>query len=382
MEVYMNRFLRCTLLVTCAALTLTGCGSKETKEALKKASELEDQKQYQDANVILVNALRAREAKIRDGAPAPNDQKETDALILKVQSDPEILKMERTQIPIYLYLDRADLASAVYTDVLTGNPGDRVVYDALQSKEAKIRAGAARVLALVGKTDALGPLIQTAKDSDQDVRRAAVAALGSIKDPQAIPPLIDALKDSYWFVRSEAADALGGQKDVRAIKPLLDTVADSDSTVENSAETSLLLLCTVPKAPADEFVNRLDDPNPKISTISAVCLALMKDTRATPTLLKLVNSSDAQTRLHAVKALGELGDPTAIPTLRQTLKDSDTNVRGWSIIGLGKLKDGASVADLNAIAANDKESSDIRAAATAAVQHITGQAPAPVTNSP
>jgi HEAT repeat protein len=376
----MNRYLRSILLVTCAALTLTGCGSRETKEALQKAAALENQKQYQDANDILVNALRTREVKIRGGSSTPNDQKEADALILKVQSDPEILKMERAQIAIYLYLDRADLASAVYTDIVAGNPGDRVVYDALQSKDAKIRAGAARVLALAGKVEAIGALIQTAKDPDQDVRRAAVTALGSIKDPQAVPSLIDALKDPYWFVRSEAANALGWQKDLRAVEPLLDTVADSDTTVETSAETALLLLCTVPKASADDFANRLNDPNPKISTISAACLAIMKDIRATPLLLKLIASTDPQTRLHAVKALGELGDPTAIPALRQTLKDSDINVRGWSIIGLGKLKDQASVADLNAIAANDKEPSDIRAAATASVQHITGQAP--VTNSP
>jgi HEAT repeat protein len=372
----MNRYLRSILAVTCAALTLTGCGSRETKEALQKAAAMEDQKQYQDANDVLVNALRARETKIRSNAGTPSDRKEADAMLLKVQSDSEILKMERAQIPIYLYLDRADLASAVYTDILAGNPGDRVVYDSLQNKDAKIRAGAARVLALAGKAEAIGALIQTAKDSDQDVRRAAVTALGTIKDPQAVPPLIDALKDSYWFVRSEAANALGWQKDLRGVKPLLDTVADPDITAENSAETALLSLCAVPKASPDEFANRLNDPNPKISTISAVCLALLKDPRALPVLVKLASSSDPKMRLHAVKALGDISDQSAIPTLRQTLKDPDVNVRGWSIIGLGKLKDQASVADLNVIAADNKEPADIRAAATAAVQHVTGQAPA------
>jgi HEAT repeat protein len=380
MTVPMNRYVRCIPLIVCAALILNGCGSKETKEALQKAESLENQKLYQDANIVLVNALRAREAKIRDASPAPNDRKETDALVQKVQSDPEILKMERAQVSIYLYLDRADLASAVYTDILAGDPGDRVVYDALQNKDARLRAGAARVLALAGKAEAVEALIHAAKDPDQDVRRAAVTAMGSIKDPQTVPALIDALKDSYWFVRSEAANALGWQKDPRAVKPLLDTVADSDATVENSAETSLVLLCAVPKAPADEFAGRLNDSNPKIVTVSAVCLAFMKDSRALPILLKMIGSSDPQTRLHAVKAMGDMGDLSAIPTLHQTLKDADVNVRGWSIIGLGKLKDQTSVADLTAIAANDKETPDIRAAATAAVQHITGQAPAPVTN--
>jgi len=375
----MNRPLHCILLVTaCATLTLTGCGNKETKEALKRASEFEDQKQYTDANNVLVEALRAREAKIQTSAGIPSDQKATDALAKKVQSDSEILKMERAQIPIYLHMERADLASAVYEDILAVSPGESVIYDAIQDKDPKMRLGAARVLGLVGKPDVVDALIKASKDSDQDVRRAAVVSLGTIKDPKTVPALIDALKDSYWFVRSEAANSLGRQKDVRAIKPLLDTVTDSDSTVESSAENALVVICSTTTTPPDEFAKLLNDPNPKLSTISAACLAILKDSRATPILLKLAASDDPKMRLHAVKALGNMNDPAVIPTLRQMLKETDLNIRGWSIIGLGKLKDQDSVANLKAIIADNKESPDIRAAATAAVEHITGQpAPAP-----
>ncbi len=384
MTVPMNRYLRPVLLITCATLTLIGCGSKETKEALQKASALEDQKQYQDANDVLIDALRTREAKISANLGTPNDRKEMEALTKKVQSDSEILKMERAQIPIYLSMEpqRADLASAVYTDILVGSPGESLVFDTLQSKDPKMRSGAARILGLTGKTDALDPLIQTTKDSDQDVRRAAVAALGSIKDPKAVPPLIDALKDSYWFVRSEAANALGRQKDARAIKPLLDVVTDSDSTVENSAENSLVLLASIPGTPADEFALHLNDTNPKLATISGACLAILKDPRAIPVLLKLADSNNPQMRLHAVKSLGDMGNPMVLPKLRQTLKDPDGNVRGWSIIALGKLRDQASVPDLKAIEADAKESPDIRAAATASLQYITGQANAATSPAP
>ncbi len=379
MTVLMNKSHWRLMLVSGAAMLLAGCGSKETKEALQKSSTLQGQQQYQDANNVLVEALRAREAKLRADAGSPTDPAAIDALTKKVQADKEILKMERSQIPLYLLLGRADLASAVYSDILSGNPGDPVIYNTLHDKDPKIRTGAVQVLGLAAKPDAIDALAQATKDSAQDVRRAAATALGSIKDPRTVDPLIAALKDSYWFVRSEAANALGQKHDPRAVKPLLDTVTDSDSSVESSAETALLSLCTEKNVATDDFAAHLTDPNPKLILISAVCLSRLKDPRALPVLIQQVNSSpDLQTRLEVLKALGETGDPSVIPALRQTLKDKDVNMQGWSIIGLGNLKDQGSLTDLQAIAANPAEPPKIRAAAAASVGAITGQPPSPV----
>lgn len=373
----MNKCFWRLVLVAGTAVMLAGCGNKETKEALQKAVTLENQKQYQDANTILVEALRARETKLRADTGTPSDQAATDALLKKVQSDSEILKLERGQIPLYLHLERADLASAVYSDILAGSPRDTVVYDLLHDNDPLIRAGAVRILGLTGKPEEIDALVAETKDPDQNVRRAAVAALGSIKDPRTVEPLIAALKDSYWFARSEAANALGQEHDGRAVKPLLDAVTDPDSTVESSAETALLFLCRGAGAPAppNDLAARLNDPNPKVVLISAVCLAILKDSRSIPVLLKLISSPDLTTRLDAVKGLGEAGDPSVIPTLRQTLKDPDVNMRGWSIIGLGNLKDQGSLTDLRAIAADINEPPSIKAAAEAAINHI---APSPI----
>jgi HEAT repeat protein len=364
------------------AALLASCGNKETKEALDKSANLEKQKQYYDANNVLMDALQARETKIRGdtGAP-PTDPAAIDALRKKVKSDPEIIKMERAQIRLYLHLERADMASTVYADILAGHPGDTVVYDTLRDPDPLIRAGAVRILGLVGKPDAIDALAAAAKDPEQDVRRAAVVALGSIKDdPKTVPPLIDALKDSYWFARSEAANALGLKQDARAVKPLLDTVSDKDDTVKTSAENALILLSKdlvtkskdVATPAADEFFSHLSDPNPKVVLVAAVSLAIMKDARCIPTLQKLLESDDAISRLDAVKGLGETGDPSVIPTLRVTLKSTDINMQGWSIIGLGNLKDQGSLADLQAIASDNAEPQSIRSAADTAVRKITG----------
>ena len=100
-------------------------------------------------------------------------------------------------------------------------------------------------------------------------------------------------------------------------------------------------------------------------------MGLLKDARAVPVLLKLVNSDDPDVRLNAVKGLGEAGDPSAIPLLRQTLKSPDVNMRGWSIIGLGNLRDEASLPDLQAIANDPAEPASIKSAAEAAINHIS-----------
>jgi len=378
----MNKCFWRFVLVAGTAVLLTGCGNKETKEALQKTTALEGQKQYQEANNVLLETLQARETKIRAEAGTPGDQAAADALSKKVASDLEILKLERAQIPLYLYMDRADKASAVYADILTGNPGDSVVYDTLHDKDPLLRTGAVRILGLMGKPEAIDNLVAATKDPDQDVRRAAVAALGSIKDPRTVGPLIDALKDSYWFVRSEAANSLGQEHDARAIKPLLNAVTDPDVNAKGSAETALLILCKSPGSPVppDDFATRLNDSNPRIVLLSAVCLAILKDSRSVPVLLKLIDSPDQTTRLDAVKGLGEAGDPSVIPTLRQTLKDPDVNMRGWSIIGLGNLKDAGSLTDLRAIADDANEPETIKAAANAAINHIAP--PSAPTNVP
>jgi HEAT repeat protein len=361
------------LPLACAALAMTACSTRETKDALAKADGLAAQQHYDEANVVLIDALRAREEKIRGEGDAPQDPDATAALRKKIQSDSEILKMERAQIPLYLHLDEADRAAAVYADIATGHPGDRALVDLLGDKDPKIRTGVVRTLGLVATSSSIDPLAKASTDTDEDVRGEAVSSLGMIQDPKTVKPLINALNDSYWYVRSQAADALARQKDPSAIGPLLDTVSDPDKTVAASAENALVNLCQLPGMTPDTFAVHLDDANPKIAMISAICLAVMHDPRATPILMKMAASPDSQTRLHAVKGLGETNDPTVIPTLRQTLHDPEVNVRGWSIIGLDNLKDTDSIPALRAMAADPNETEHIREFASAAANRLAGQ---------
>ena len=364
-----SRFRR--LLLACLLPALAGCSSRETHEALAKADDLAAQQKYDEANVVLIDALRAREAKIRASEEDPgSDADKAAALARKVKGDPEILKMERAQLPLYLHLDLPNQAAAVYHDIVAGAPDDPTLAGLLGDKDAKVRMDAVRTLGLIGGAASVDPLIVATRDTDEDVRSEAISSLGLIKDPKAVPTLIHALNDSYWFVRSQAADALEREKDPSAIGPLLDTVSDPDSNVEGSAENALANLCQLPGVTADVFARHLDDPNAKVAMISTICLAVMKDKRATPILIQKAASPDVWTRLHAVQGLGETGDPAVIPTLRTTLKDPEVNVRGWSIIGLDNLHDTGSIDALKALAADPAQTPHIRQYASLAVTHL------------
>jgi HEAT repeat protein len=377
---------RAAALASIASL-LAGCGNKETRAALDRVEDLKSKKQYREANDVLLDAMQARENKVRAAAGAVIDSTSAAAVRAKVQADSEFLRMERAQLPLYLYMGRADMASEVDTDLLAGDPHDSTAVDLLRDKDPVLRIGAAQVLGLMRNADTIDALAGAARDSDQDVRRAAVAALAAIKDARAVPPLISELKDPYWFARSEAAEGLALQHDARSVQPLLDAVADDqvpngkpDPSVQSSVESALVQLAQPPNpvAKPDDFASRLTSPNPRIQLVAAICLAIQRDPRAVPVLLRLAGAKDQQTRLEAVEGLGDTGDPSVLPVLRQNLKDPDVNMRGWSIIGLAKLKDAESIIDLQDIALDEKEPQNIRATATDAILRIkkaTGETP-------
>jgi HEAT repeat protein len=357
------------VLMACGAMTLVACGNKETKEALDKSSDLEKQQQFADANTVLVDALQAREAKIKGAADTPTDQPALDAL--------------KKKVPLYLKWNRTDMAASVYGDILAGDPDDTSMYDFLNDPDKDIRKRAVEVLGLAADpkspnlSKTIGTLITALKDSDASVRAAAVDALGATKNPSVFQPVADELKDSDWNVRFEVVDSLSQIHDERVIAPLLNAAGDSDKTVRGSAHDNLESIASAQDtfAKPDDFAPHLNDPNPGIAMTAAECLGLLRDPRAVPVLMKLVTSSDPDVKLNAVKGLGEAGNRTALPALRQLLDDPDLNMRGWAIIGLGKLKDEDSLIDLEHIANDDAQSPAIRQAAEASIEEIRGSLP-------
>ncbi len=380
-------FFRRAAMLACGTMALAGCGNKETKSALEKSAELEKQQQFADANNVLVDALQSRETKIKADAGNPTDPAGLDALKKQVQSDGEILKLERAWVGLYLQWNRTDMAASVYGDILSGDADDTSMTDFLHNPDKDIRKRAVEVLGLAADPKSpnldrtISTLIGAMKDSDPTVRAAAIDALGATKDARVFQPVADALKDSDWNVRFEVVDALSQIHDERVIAPLLDAAGDADKTVRASAHDNLEGIASAQGtfAKPDDFASRLNDPNADIEMTAAECLGLMRDARAVPVLMKLITSKDPEVKLNAVKGLGEAGDRSALPMLRQLLNDPDLNMRGWSIIGLGKLKDEDSLMDLEHISTDESQPTTIRDAASASVEEIRSSLPQMVT---
>lgn len=104
---------------------------------------------------------------------------------------------------------------------LRSGPGPEAVGIALASASAGVRHEAAVRAFLHPDPSFAGALLKTSDDPDVRVRLWSVAALGATKSPDALPKLLERLKDPELFVRYRAAEGLGllGRKE--AVDPLL-----------------------------------------------------------------------------------------------------------------------------------------------------------------
>lgn len=332
------------LFTFCCLFLLTGCGGRHA-ETIKKVKVLMDQQQY---------------------APALSE------LTAAIRQDPKDNELKRLRVLLLIRGERVDMAYAAYVELLKVSPKDKVLADALEDKDPKVRLGAARVLGFVGTPEAIKGLERLLTDSDRDVRRATVSALGEMRDARATQPLIKALSDEWWFVRSEAAQALGKIRDVAATEPLFTALNDSDSSVQLAAENALLTLSRLPNAPREIFSKyaHATGGNPEAQRVALLSLSVMKDYTIVPQLLQLLTTSDPRKRAQATRALGILQDPSAIPAVRKMLSDPEPIVRMQAVEALGEFRDTASLAQIKALANSTTELPQLRRACMVALLKI------------
>jgi len=119
-----------------------------------------------------------------------------------------------------------------------GSPARKVLEEALDHPQSKVRLEAAWALGELREAASASALLKSLADEDAKVRETARNSLAAI-GVKALPSLFKGLKSPFWFVRREAALALGGIGDPRAVKPLIERLGDSDSEVQNAAVKAL-----------------------------------------------------------------------------------------------------------------------------------------------
>ena len=135
-------------------------------------------------------------------------------------------------------------------------------------------------------------LVPYLKDETEYVRRAAVEVLNVIASKESVKDLFNAIKDEDWWVRSRAADALGKIGGKRVVQAVIQLIKDDDEFIRRSAI---------------EIINATKDD----STFEALVQAL--------------DDSDWWVRERAIDGLADLGNKKCVPILINMLSKNADN---------------------------------------------------------
>ncbi|MDK1031266.1 MAG: HEAT repeat domain-containing protein, partial [Planctomycetia bacterium] len=259
----------------------------------------------------------------------------------------------------------------------------------LQSdKEARIREEAARALGYLGDKRATAALAKaTTEDEDWTVRQAAALSIGDIGDPAGAPALVQALADEEFGVtwnaqrslerigvdgtleilkqmdnedpdvRSRAVKALINLRDERAIPALIKALGDDDGFVRrdscialgNIGEPSVILALakSIKEDPSKsiryrgvEAIGKIWDRTPDKLVTKWKVLSKeheAKEETAFGVLVASLSEVKWEVRMHAIRAMGNMGNPKTITHLVSSLADKHSKVSGEAVSSLKKF---------------------------------------------
>jgi HEAT repeat protein len=187
---------------------------------------------------------------------------------------------------------------------------------------------------------------------DRLVASEAAEALGRTQDKRAVPALLETLKNTKdRMVRISVIDALGALKDARAVQPLIDLLRAGDS-LRGYAATALGEIGDKGATPVLLEALR-SDPSPDVREWVAYGLMEMKDSRAIPDLIRVLNAHDEKPepnyrlRFAVVHALQEIGDASALPALMEAIDSApDWRIRMAAVDALEHVTSPANAASL------------------------------------
>lgn len=181
------------------------------------------------------------------------------------------------------------------------------------------------LLGVLARVDAslLTPLFEQAKRAvrsrDEGVRWSAAVALQNLEDDRAQPFLLALAVDADSDVRFQAVSGLplphqvSLQEEHPVVQALLRAMVDDSGKVRDWATFGLSRLDVNSPATRDALAARLQDPDEDTSGEAAVGLAMRKDPRVYPELVKHLASRDVGNLY--VQAAAELADPRLLPFL-------------------------------------------------------------------
>jgi HEAT repeat protein len=236
--------------------------------------------------------------------------------------------------------------SAASALVAIGSLAIPEVVEALREGNALARSRAAFVLGRAADERGVEPLLAALRDRNAEVRAAAAEAL-PYGDPRTLEPFITALGDRSARVRETAIDGLAGVNDARAVEPLIAALRrESDVDVACEAMDALAHIGDARAVPARAAVLADQRRDPLVREWAARDLGVFEgDGRAFDALLAASRYPEDDVRRASIGAFGYLRDTRATPLLLRVLRSEDPE-RFWAAWALGELKDPQTVEPL------------------------------------
>jgi HEAT repeat protein len=190
-------------------------------------------------------------------------------------------------------------------------------------------------------------LVQTFVDSKKDdprIREYLALVLGRLKEVSAVSALSDAVHDENTDVRIYSLWALGNIEDPKGGEAALSALSDNDATVQRMAVGAL---SSMRYGPAKFLLEKnLENTNLALKYDSAVALARLKDEKAVPILLEMLNlkTTDPKeaemtqsAKIAAIESAGELSNASLKAKMTEMSKhESDIKVREAALTALKK----------------------------------------------
>ncbi len=223
---------------------------------------------------------------------------------------------------------------------------------ALQSDSTRLQVTAADYLGRLsdpGETGISALLKALAPTYDPEVRQSAVRTLGALKVNAALADIATLLADDDIDVRQAAARAIGqiGTNDRDVIVRLVMLLSESHELLRITVSRALSTLAgTGDYTMLFDALTRVDDIRIRRQAAEIIARAAVPAHARIQGLLTLINAPEAEVRISAIKALGELGPEVqadaSVRTVLADLVEHKDLVSAWhAFLAINRIHQGA-----------------------------------------
>ena len=181
--------------------------------------------------------------------------------------------------------------------------------------------------------ETLNGLIEDLRSGDDTKAHAAVRKIAAY-GAQAVPQLESLLESPDHDIRWWATWAVSEVRVPEAGGLLLKMLRDPDDSVKECA--ALALRQQPLKEAVPELIKSLSSSDKTLAHLSAAALVAAGKDAVLP-LIGVLKNGTQSARLHAVRALAEIGDHRAIPIMMKVMDEDSALLQHWAKEGLERL---------------------------------------------